>query len=766
MSHRIIGTKTLPKTLLCLLLILSLLASTFFVACTNNVADDGAPSYRETKLSLPEDLTSMYSLEKTERGNLWLLGAVKGGSSLSLWELDKDDNWAHLVNLDELLPMENGEYIAFAAIAKNENIFCALSEASNANIESNYFLVDLDSDEGIRSLNIEFSKPFYGASPLRNDVFLLEGSDGNQYLFDASDDTFNIVSFEQSGVEFHPLSATENDEGIFVLLETNGAEEHSTLLCTLDTQTNTLSVVEESAMAMLDPLLNDDTYAHFNAFTSIDSDSYRPTRITICSSSGIYEFDYASNELTKVLGPELTVLSNPSLYTAGCIFDSPEDFFLISFNPNSVDVGYTVHKYERTGVSAEPDTVLRVYSLYDTADIRQAVAMFKDSNPGVGVQLEIGLANADILPADAIKKLNMEILAGEGPDVINLDGLPLESFIEQGALLDISDIYQETASSGLYYEDIIGSYLVDGTCFALPTRFTFPLIVAHSNTLDEIKSVDSLVDFVEREAGNTPGASLFCGLSILDSLFIAMYSELIIDSGVDVTKLEHFFDAAKKISSMLEKQGGQSSVSPHSSNNHSSDYGSLSNDLYDGLASLYFNTDQILIAQPKSEISFRQLQSVKENASSDISYKVLGLSGNYCYVSKTTMAISSTSKSIDLSKSFINTMLSKDFQSASQNDGLAVYIPVFEGQATGSMFMLGLDEAGTDNYIGLTSEAFTSEMVQDYMALFSTLNELVSIDESIKSIAYDQLQRYLDDDISLEEAVLAAQTTISIYLKE
>ena len=42
--------------------------------------------------------------------------------------------------------------------------------------------------------------------------------------------------------------------------------------------------------------------------------------------------------------------------------------------------------------------------------------------------------------SDALKTLNTEIAAGNGPDVILLDGLPVESYIEKGLLEDISDV--------------------------------------------------------------------------------------------------------------------------------------------------------------------------------------------------------------------------------------------------------------------------------------------------------------------------------------
>lgn len=51
--------------------------------------------------------------------------------------------------------------------------------------------------------------------------------------------------------------------------------------------------------------------------------------------------------------------------------------------------------------------------------------------------------DSPITENDAIKTLNTEIKANKGPDIFILDNLPMDSYISQGYLEDISDIYNK-----------------------------------------------------------------------------------------------------------------------------------------------------------------------------------------------------------------------------------------------------------------------------------------------------------------------------------
>ena len=72
---------------------------------------------------------------------------------------------------------------------------------------------------------------------------------------------------------------------------------------------------------------------------------------------------------------------------------------------------------------------------------------------------------------DALKTLSTDILAGNGPDVLILDGMPVDSYVEKGILTDISDVVDEVKASDGLVDSIVKDSTKDGKIYAIPTRF-------------------------------------------------------------------------------------------------------------------------------------------------------------------------------------------------------------------------------------------------------------------------------------------------------
>ena len=53
---------------------------------------------------------------------------------------------------------------------------------------------------------------------------------------------------------------------------------------------------------------------------------------------------------------------------------------------------------------------------------------------------------------DDIRTLNTELLGGNGADVLLLDGLSAESYIEKGILADLTDLADELTAQETYLE--------------------------------------------------------------------------------------------------------------------------------------------------------------------------------------------------------------------------------------------------------------------------------------------------------------------------
>ena len=74
---------------------------------------------------------------------------------------------------------------------------------------------------------------------------------------------------------------------------------------------------------------------------------------------------------------------------------------------------------------------------------QQIAYMYQKQNPKTNVVVEVGMDSEDTEREDALKRLNSSLISGNGPDVVVLDGLPVEKYIENGILSESGSFIDE-----------------------------------------------------------------------------------------------------------------------------------------------------------------------------------------------------------------------------------------------------------------------------------------------------------------------------------
>lgn len=89
--------------------------------------------------------------------------------------------------------------------------------------------------------------------------------------------------------------------------------------------------------------------------------------------------------------------------------------------------------HRKTGCSGRKDKkedgVIHLYTLKDNDQLWQSAKLFEEKFPEYQVVIDVGVSEEDgKTVSDAIRSLNTEIMAGNGPDIILMDGLPIAHF--------------------------------------------------------------------------------------------------------------------------------------------------------------------------------------------------------------------------------------------------------------------------------------------------------------------------------------------------
>lgn len=220
-------------------------------------------------------------------------------------------------------------------------------------------------------------------------------------------------------------------------------------------------------------------------------------KILAASHDGIVSHVQGGTVMEQLADGALTSLGNPS--------QEPEQMFVLDDGTIVILYGngeLDSYSYDAQALTV-PDRQLTVYSLYDNITVRQAIHAFRKSNQDVYVKVVNGLSGEDgVTESDAIQNLNTELLAGKGPDVILLDGMPIDSYIEKGMLLELNDIVAQVKENSSFFSNIMEAYGKNDSLYTLPIRYTLPILMGETSRISGINDLETLADALEQMASS------------------------------------------------------------------------------------------------------------------------------------------------------------------------------------------------------------------------------------------------------------------------
>ena len=187
-------------------------------------------------------------------------------------------------------------------------------------------------------------------------------------------------------------------------------------------------------------------------------------------------------------------------------------------------------------VPAIQSSTLNVYGLIESATVNQAVYEFQQSHPDVKVEYKSAVGTYEKPSSDDIRNLNAELLNGGGADVLIMDGLPLESYIEKGVLTDISDLGNKLKESGVLMDVIGNTAEKEGKIYGIPARIGVPIVYGTDEEVSASQNLDTLHQYVSNHSDRALFGKATHGL-LGKTLFAAMYDEIVQKDGVDQEKL-------------------------------------------------------------------------------------------------------------------------------------------------------------------------------------------------------------------------------------
>ena len=413
-------------------------------------------------------------------------------------------------------------------------------------------------------------------------------------------------------------------------------------------------------------------------------------------------------------------------------------------------------KTEKDKTDTGKNTVLKIYSLKENSMIRSSLAFFRRKHTDISINYTVGYTGEDgFSVSDAIRKLNTEIMADEGPDIIVLDNLSVEEYISKGVLEPVTAIVNEKKDEIFF--NMIEGYNKESEIFCVPTTFRIPVIIGISEVVSA-ESSKAVIDQMEQQESPV--------LTRQDFPYAAMYmfvtSDMVEKDGMNEEKLTAYYNdllRLKEMGNVTDKIVGESDYSM----NQTVDifpYGES-----DVPSDIYFGEAKAGVGQIAYADSYIKLNSARKQA--DIQFDYLNKSGGNYYIPTEVLGINSRSSSKDAAKEFLSLYLTEEVQntntmgfsinrnsmrnSAAVTDSPQYYSTIYKNLE---------DTSGLDLYT-LSTDEF-NELLQ-FVELADTP---VRVDAVVTETVMEQADKILYEGLDVQTAVKTVCDKINLYLKE
>ena len=542
---------------------------------------------------------------------------------------------------------------------------------------------------------------------------------------------------------------------------------------------------------------------------------------------GLYEYDMKTEKVNQLVDSAISSFGDGEMGITSFIEKSNGEFLTIFSDWSSAEGGASIINFAyNADIPSVPENKLVVYSLTENYTVRQAISSYAKEHPDTYVKYEIGLTYDDgVTQSDALKTLNTEIMAGNGPDVIILDGLSAESYIEKGLLEDMSDIINPLVEDGTVFKNIADAYNVDGKIYQFPTTFKFPMVLGNKDNVNAINDLNSLVEVVKQLSTVKEKrifSNYFSAKSLVYSLYYLYGSDWLNDDDtINEESLTNFFTKANEMYTAIQQneenyskymedkyteQGNMDeNYTVDSEEVIDEEYEEEVDEEYDEeyYEQLYEFSDMQYSLNPSiyadsflfedsSILSYGGIDSTDGYSTiitallnrTDLDYKVLTRGEESIFVPSNIIGVNAKGKNKEEAKDVVKELLSETNQQRMYGYGLPVNVNTLKSQFDMKQYEengyeMEFDEA-TNHYIsgswGWSDDQGNSKEIKMLMPNEDDVNKLLgeieklNVATTVNTVLLTEVAKQFDSyalgEISLEDAINTVVDNLDLYLSE
>lgn len=500
--------------------------------------------------------------------------------------------------------------------------------------------------------------------------------------------------------------------------------------------------------------------------------------VYVAGRRGIHRHVIGGNMMEQIVDGSLSLLSNPDYYITD-MMQLEGDVFLALFAGGKI-IRFTYDP----DVPAVPENMITVYSLREDMNIRQAISLYQTKHPDVFVAYDIGMdGGSSVTREDAVKKLNTQIMAGEGPDLLVMDDLPFSSYVDKGILLDLTDYLAQYSAKEPLFDNVVEALKRGGRAYVAPATIGVPRLASDAAGMENVTNLSDLARIVEKLRQEYPGKDVLgvSGAGGILKRFAGTSAPKWVsaDGAIDRDVIGEYLEQCKRIyDAQMDGLDGKVITYYENRNVRMAEYygvglNAMDWEIYLDVMSYIGGEQQIMTGWNDSQYTWLEMASLDKNESFEDS-KVVPMQGQCSRVfkPKTMLAVSAASGQTDAALAFMDAFLSMDTQGA--YDGLPLNQGAFDIQFTpnpgilqedgGYGSMCTSDEDG--NMINFNTYWPADEQIAAFKKELAAVDTAYIPDTMLEDAVFNQGSYYLKGELSLEQALDGIEKAAAIYMAE
>lgn len=697
--------------------------------------------YTGEQLSTPKDVN--YICDIYEKGDSNYLAVTASASGL-IWKTENGGkNWDKVTEK----PQEVSKYYLNEAVfVDDDSVFCVFfNQKTEDTIEAEYYLITLDGKcERVELTGIGYETDAFSDVQVKDSLVFGRDAEGKVMAFDI-----------RSGKKEHTYSCNMYANLYFfqgddiVLVGPNGAE--------------TYDIKKEKRK-------KENTYIEEQVYSIARNSSSYPMKVLeenekiYCMSlKGVFEIDQKSQKVTTLMEGREQSFGNINTWLYSFHVCSTQNM-IASMTTMDGECELWLYTYQKDGVEREViANEISVYSLEYDSHLEDEINQYNARKDDGYVEYLYGTNGTDsVTKSDAIKQLNTELLAGKGPDIIVLDGLSVDSYIEKGVLTDLSELLSDD-----YLENVYQPYKAEHSVYAIPRYVKLMGIMGESEAVEAAGQFTSLADEIVKLYKENPKETildLYYDSCYIDVLYQAYGNTLLENGKISEQSLKEFYENLKKIQDVVIQQYEAAS----GEKNVKSDFEYLNIESWDWPCQA--------VAAKETRLTMGGVTNVNDYAKaqtfckedSELSWTIQVGKESGAYVPEQIFGINVNSSNKEGAKAYLTYMLSEE--AYNENEGNMPGFPINKRALENQIENV---QEWADEFVGNTGKTILLPEVkfgkQEEESLWNTLeglNIVSDADATLKEIIMEQAERYVNAEGSIEECVKEAKEKANIYLME